>query len=103
MPDLAKAALLASNGAPPPYPGTASFQPPLDEDSPPPTLPPHPRALYGGEEGTQGMQGFSGNSLYAVPNNLDLLWQEELNVMELPRENLQFVEKIGEGQFGEVR
>ena len=47
-------------------------------------------------------QGFSGNSLYAVPGNLDLVWKEELSVMEFPRENLQFREKLGEGQFGEV-
>ena len=103
VPDMAKSGILPSgNGPPPPYPGASGF-PMREEDSPPPPpLPPHPRALYGGEDGTQGMQGFSGNSLYAVPTNMDLLWQEELTVMELPRENLKFMEKLGEGQFGEV-
>ena len=45
----------------------------------------------------------SGNTVYAVPNNIDFSWQEDLSVMEFPRENLKFVEKLGEGQFGEVR
>ena len=46
--------------------------------------------------------GVSGNTVYAVPNNLDLTWKEDLSVMEFPRDNLHFVEKLGEGQFGEV-
>ena len=59
--------------------------------------------LYGGLEAEAiPLQGLSGNSLYAVPNNMDLLWKEEISVMEFSRENLQFVEKLGEGQFGEV-
>ena len=47
------------------------------------------------------IQGVSGNNVYAVPNP-DLLWSEDFSVMEFPRENLKFVEKLGEGQFGEV-
>ena len=46
------------------------------------------------------LQGLSGNSLYAVP---DLpLWKEELSIMEFPHEQLKHIEKLGEGQFGEV-
>ena len=47
--------------------------------------------------------GVSGNTVYAVPSNLDFSWKEDLSVMEFPRDNLKFVEKLGEGQFGEVR
>ena len=46
------------------------------------------------------LQGVSGNTVYACPSNL--LWKEDLNVIEFPRESLKFVEKLGEGQFGEV-
>ena len=48
------------------------------------------------------IQGVSGNNVYGVPNDLDMLWTEDFSVIEFPRENLQFVEKLGEGQFGEV-
>lgn len=47
------------------------------------------------------IQGVSGNNLYAVPNS-EMLWKEDYSVMEFPRENLKFLEKLGEGQFGEV-
>ncbi len=47
------------------------------------------------------LQGLTGNSTYAAPST-DLLWKEELAVIEFPRENLKFMEKLGEGQFGEV-
>ena len=63
--------------------------------------PPHPQALYGAMDHV-GLQGFSGNSLYAVPHSLELLWQDDLAVLEFPRANLLFVEKLGQGQFGEV-
>lgn len=48
------------------------------------------------------IQGVSGNNVYAVPGNLDFLWAEDLSVMEFPRDKLKFVQKLGEGQFGEV-
>ncbi|XP_013381472.1 discoidin domain-containing receptor 2 isoform X1 [Lingula anatina] len=47
------------------------------------------------------IQGVSGNNVYAAPNP-DFLYREDVTVMELPRENLKFIEKLGEGQFGEV-
>ena len=61
------------------------------------------RALVGTEAypAETSIQGVSGSNVYAVPNP-DLLWQEEVNLMEIPREKLQFVEKLGHGQFGEV-
>ena len=48
------------------------------------------------------VQGVSGNNVYAVPN-ADLLLSIDYSVMEFPRENLSFVQGLGEGQFGEVR
>jgi len=50
-----------------------------------------------------GLQGASGNSVYSTPTGMDMLWTDDFSVMEFPRENLRFVEKLGEGQFGEVR
>ena len=47
-------------------------------------------------------QGVSGNNVYAVPN-VELLLSIDVSVTELPRENLRFIEVLGEGQFGEVR
>ena len=48
------------------------------------------------------IQGVSGNNVYAAPQNLDVMWRENIHVMEFPRENLKAIEKLGEGQFGEV-
>lgn len=48
------------------------------------------------------LQGVSGNNVYAVPN-AELLLTLEHAVVQFPRENLQFVDVLGEGQFGEVR
>ena len=47
-------------------------------------------------------QGVSGNNVYAVPN-AELLLSIDVSVNEFPRENLRFIEVLGEGQFGEVR
>lgn len=47
------------------------------------------------------LQGVSGNNVYAVPN-AELLLTLEHAVVQFPRENLQFVDVLGEGQFGEV-
>ena len=41
--------------------------------------------------------------MYAVPDDPEAVWIDDLSsVIEFPRENLKFVEKVGEGQFGEV-
>ena len=61
---------------------------------------PHPQAICATAD-MVNIQGLTGNSLYAVPNP-DLLWKEDFSIIEFPRENLTFVEKLGEGQFGEV-
>lgn len=47
------------------------------------------------------LQGVSGNNVYAVPN-AELLLSIDVTVNEFPRENLRFIEVLGEGQFGEV-
>lgn len=47
------------------------------------------------------LQGVSGNTVYAVPN-VDLLSREDSPVREIPRHRLHYMEKLGEGQFGEV-
>ena len=86
----------------------SSFKPFSLSGSPPPLpLPPHPRDLYSGESGVC-LQGCSGNSCYAVPDmsSVDLtLWSRDVDpaaVLELPRDSLHFVEKLGEGPHGEV-
>ena len=73
-----------------------------------PTAPPMVPSVIGSPYATSevhslpNIQGVSGNNVYAVPGNLDFLWAEELSVMEFPREKLKSVQKLGEGQFGEV-
>ena len=82
---------------------------------PPPPPPRRPHNIYGvnpavplnvapycATNDVPNIQGVSGNNLYAVPNT-EMLWKEDFNVMEFPRDNLKFIEKLGEGQFGEVR
>ena len=79
---------------------------------PPPPPPRRPHTIYGLKPLNAGsyysvsdvpnIQGVSGNNLYSVPHS-EMLWKEDFSVMEFPRENLKFVEKLGEGQFGEVR
>ena len=53
------------------------------------------------------IQGVSGNNTFALANNNSsaaavAAWKEDLAVEEVPSENLRFIEKLGEGQFGEV-
>ncbi|KAG8185374.1 hypothetical protein JTE90_023119 [Oedothorax gibbosus] len=47
------------------------------------------------------IQGVSGNTVYAVPS-VDLLSRDDSTVREIPRHRLHYIEKLGEGQFGEV-
>ncbi|CAG5136400.1 unnamed protein product, partial [Candidula unifasciata] len=70
--------------------------------------PPNYDALYAAADivnvhGTSipSMQGVSGNNVYSVPN-AELLCSIDYSIMELQREDLRFVEVLGEGQFGEV-
>lgn len=67
-----------------------------------PVIPPSPTPYATADVVAPPIQGVSGNTVYAVSNNMDLLWKEELSVMEIPRENLKMIDKLGEGQFGEV-
>lgn len=49
------------------------------------------------------IQGVSGNTVYAVPSTPEWMsTREKQDVREFPREHLHFLEKLGEGQFGEV-
>lgn len=50
------------------------------------------------------MQGVTGSNTYAIPAvTMDLLSGKDVAVEEFPRKLLTFKEKLGEGQFGEVR
>ena len=113
--DYAIPDITSSTFAPPPLSATSTFAPAAPVVPPKPlcfspgvfaahdetrhTPPPHPRAVYA--EGLT-LQGFSGASHYGVPSNMELLWKDELNLPEFPRQHLTTIEKLGEGQFGEV-
>jgi len=110
VPNINNPALLVNipppNGHPPSFSnGSPAFPANIygDESPPPPPLPPHPRSLYGGSDVVNfpNLQGVSGNNVYAAPNP-DLLWKDDFSVMEFPRDGFKFLEKLGEGQFGEV-
>lgn len=50
------------------------------------------------------LQGVTGNNMYAVPAlTVDSLTKKDISVGEFPRQQLRLKEKLGEGQFGEVR
>lgn len=99
VPDVTKSALVVNLPPRPPRNGSAGIL-----DKPPPNY----DALYAAADivnapasNIPSLQGVSGNNVYAVPN-ADLLLSIDYSVMEFPRENLRFVEVLGEGQFGEV-
>ncbi|XP_053381060.1 discoidin domain-containing receptor 2-like isoform X2 [Mercenaria mercenaria] len=104
VPDVTKSALKVA--LPPIYPPQppVRVQPLNQLDLPPPTY----DALYAAADvvNSQGLnipnlQGATGSSVYSIPN-AELLLSIDLAVVEFPRENLRFVEVLGEGQFGEV-
>lgn len=66
-------------------------------------LPPQPTPYASTDVTAPGVQGVGGNNVYAVPGTLDSLWKDDQPVMEIPRDSLKAIEKLGEGQFGEVR
>ncbi|KAK0063350.1 discoidin domain-containing receptor 2 [Biomphalaria pfeifferi] len=99
VPDITKSALVVNL---PPRVATAPKQLALMDK------PPNYDALYAAADivnvhggSVTNMQGVSGNNVYAVPN-AELLCSIDYTVMELRREDLRFVEVLGEGQFGEV-
>lgn len=50
------------------------------------------------------LQGVTGSNMYAVPAlTVDSLTRKDISAAEFPRQRLIFREKLGEGQFGEVR
>jgi hypothetical protein len=91
-PFLPGGASRASGGSPPPLPP-----------------PPHPRDIYSSQSVDIGLQGCSGNSCYAVPDDdpeslwpLDAVGGQIPAVVEFHRDNLLFIERLGEGPHGEV-
>ncbi|XP_029474022.1 discoidin domain-containing receptor 2 isoform X2 [Rhinatrema bivittatum] len=55
------------------------------------------------EADIENLQGVTGSNTYSVPAiTMDLLSGKEIAVEEFPRNLLTFIEKLGEGQFGEV-
>ncbi|GFY27265.1 discoidin domain-containing receptor 2 [Trichonephila clavipes] len=81
---------------------------PLNKPSFPQTLPkplqkPPSERYYAATDVVKmpNIQGVSGNTVYAVPN-VDLLSRDDNSVREIPRHRLHYIEKLGEGQFGEV-
>ncbi|XP_052828814.1 discoidin domain-containing receptor 2 isoform X2 [Octopus bimaculoides] len=103
VPDVTKSSLTVSLPPRPPRPpkGTPIMGNTLDK-------PPNYEALYAAADivnvhvpNIPSLQGVSGNNIYAVPN-ADLLLSIDYSVAEFPRDNLKFIEVLGEGQFGEV-
>lgn len=85
---------------PPPYPGS----PPYPSLSPPVSPPLPPNVPHYAEADIVSLQGVSGNNTYAVPALASSSpGADGAPLPELPRQCLIFKEKLGEGQFGEVR
>lgn len=85
---------------PPPYPGS----PPYPSLSPPVSPPLPPSVPHYAEADIVSLQGVSGNNTYAVPALASSSPGADASPLpELPRQYLIFKEKLGEGQFGEVR
>ncbi len=109
VPDVTKSSLMIPNI--PPTPVKPSAPPAYGHAAIPQSMYGHAGATPTRMAGTHyaasdvvnipSIQGVSGNTVYAVPNP-DMLWTEDLSIIEFPRENLKFMEKLGEGQFGEV-
>ena len=114
VPDVTKSALVVALPPQPPQPP----QPPIRITANPaqgvPMMinsldkPPTYDALYAAADvinvqvpNIPSLQGVSGNNVYAVPN-AEILLTLEHSVTQFPRDNLQFIEVLGEGQFGEV-
>ncbi|XP_041368248.1 discoidin domain-containing receptor 2-like isoform X2 [Gigantopelta aegis] len=105
VPDVTKSALVVNL---PPRPARPPMSLPAVQVGSVLDKPPNYDALYAAADivnvhgaNVPSMQGVSGNNVYAVPN-ADLLLSIDYSVLEFPRENLRFVEVLGEGQFGEV-
>lgn len=85
---------------PPPYPGS----PPYPSQSPPVSPPLPPSVPHYAEADIVSLQGVSGNNTYAVPALASSSpGADAAPLPELQRQCLIFKEKLGEGQFGEVR
>lgn len=111
VPDVTKSALVVALPPQPPQPPLRST--PVPSQGTPMLInaldkPPTYDALYAAADvinvqvpNIPSLQGVSGNNVYAVPN-AEILLTLEHSVTQFPRDNLQFIEVLGEGQFGEV-
>lgn len=64
----------------------------------------HSSAPHYAETDIVRLQGVTGSNMYAVPAlTVDSLTRKDISAAEFPRQQLIFREKLGEGQFGEVR
>lgn len=64
----------------------------------------HSNAPHYAETDIVRLQGVTGSNMYAVPAlTVDSLTRKDISAAEFPRQQLIFREKLGEGQFGEVR
>lgn len=64
----------------------------------------HSSAPHYAETDIVRLQGVTGSNMYAVPAlTVDSLTRKDISAAEFPRQRLIFREKLGEGQFGEVR
>ncbi|KAK2174827.1 hypothetical protein NP493_772g00013 [Ridgeia piscesae] len=97
-PDLSKYSALVVNLPPNPIFHSTNPVRETSPSPPPPTPPPPPHFRI---TDVTNIQGLMGNSIYALPSG-DIWQGENMSVIECPRENLQFIERLGEGQFGEV-
>lgn len=96
---------LPNQDEPPPYPGAPPYPHGPSSSPPPPLLPPPGPASvpHYAEADIVCLQGVSGNNTYAVPALSSSSPPDCPPLPELPRHCLLFKEKLGEGQFGEVR
>lgn len=102
VPDVTKSTNSNTVGPlhPPPTPST---KPAFPQTLPKPLQKPPSERYYAATDVVKmpNLQGVSGNTVYAVPN-VDLLSRDDSPVREIPRHRLHYMEKLGEGQFGEV-
>lgn len=84
-------------------PPTPLIKPAFPQTLPKPLQKPPSERYYAATDVVKmpNLQGVSGNTVYAVPN-VDLLSRDDSPVREIPRHRLHYMEKLGEGQFGEV-
>lgn len=88
--------------SPPPACGGGYAEPDVTQCTPHQCF--HSSAPHYAETDIVRLQGVTGSNMYAVPAlTVDSLTRKDISAAEFPRQQLIFREKLGEGQFGEVR